>query len=50
MPDIVPNVSHTVVSQQAAIDGGRMDYPFSNAFNYHQAPSAHAYDLPPVAA
>ncbi len=25
MPDIVPNVSHTVVSQQAAIDGGRMD-------------------------
>jgi len=25
MPDIVPNVSHTVASQQAAIDGGKMD-------------------------
>jgi len=25
MPDIVPNVSHTVASQQKAIDGGKMD-------------------------
>jgi phospholipase C len=25
MPDIVPNVSHTVTSQMAAIDGGKMD-------------------------
>src|SRR5712692_5267546 len=25
MPDIVPNVSHTVASQQLAIDGGKMD-------------------------
>ncbi len=25
MPDIVPNVSHTVTSQQVAIDGGKMD-------------------------
>src|SRR5215470_5552173 len=25
MPDIVPSVSHTVASQQKAIDGGKMD-------------------------
>ena len=25
MPDIVPNVSHTVTAQQAAMDGGKMD-------------------------
>jgi phospholipase C len=25
MPDVVPNVTHSVSSQQAAIDGGRMD-------------------------
>jgi phospholipase C len=25
MPDVVPNILHTVSSQQAAIDGGRMD-------------------------
>ena len=43
MPDIVPNVSHTVVSQQAAIDGGRMDgYACIGGYTPDQAPNLAA--------